>query len=166
MIAYPLRSLRRLWRDEDGAQLVEFALVLPILLLIFATIVEGGRMFLSYQTVIGGVRDASRYLARVTPRDICDDEDTFDGRDDDLTEIVENALTGESLLPSGITITGVTPSLTCTTGDFRFGTAPVVSVSAALSITFPFGGLFSLATGQTPGTVSTNVADEHRAYGT
>ena len=51
--------------------MVEFAILLPILLLVFAVIVEGGRLMWSYQTVVAGVRDATRYVARAAPANIC-----------------------------------------------------------------------------------------------
>ena len=61
------RFSSRFAEREDGAALVEFALLLPIFLLLFAMAVEGSRTFWSYQTAIAGVRDAARYVARAAP---------------------------------------------------------------------------------------------------
>ena len=67
-----IRSLRRSRRmqwtsrfrhDEQGVQLVELAIVLPILLLMFAGIAEFGRYFYEYTTLAKGARLGARYLA-------------------------------------------------------------------------------------------------------
>jgi hypothetical protein len=50
---------------RSGQGLVEFALVLPILLLIFVGIVESARMFLIYASLTTASREASRYGASV-----------------------------------------------------------------------------------------------------
>ncbi|MEO1951794.1 TadE/TadG family type IV pilus assembly protein [Thioclava sp.] len=163
--AYRLRSPRRIWRDDEGAQLVEFALVLPLMLILFAAIIESGRMFLAYQTVIGGVRDASRYLARITPRSICETGGSVDGQAETLAGIVGNAITGGSVLGGGVTVTTVEPSLDCIEGSYRFGDAPIVEVAANVTITFPFAGLFTLITPTTLGTVTTTIADQNRVFG-
>jgi Flp pilus assembly protein TadG len=59
--------------DEDGVALVEFAIFLPLFLLSFFVIVEFSRTFFSYQGAIAGVRDATRYLARVSDGSVCQD---------------------------------------------------------------------------------------------
>lgn len=61
----------RFLRDEDGVALVEFAVVLPMMLLVLAIIFEGTRLLLSYQAAISGVRDATRFLSRVVPATVC-----------------------------------------------------------------------------------------------
>ena len=53
------RWLRR-WRSEDGAQLVEFALVLPLLLLVMLGIAEFGFMFQRYEVVTNAAREGAR----------------------------------------------------------------------------------------------------------
>lgn len=155
----------RFRRDETGAQLVEFALVLPMMLLVFAVIIEGGRLMWSYQAVAAGVRDATRYLARVAPRDICSSGGSVAGYEAALTGIVRNSASGEALFPSGILVNSVTPSLECYTGSYRSSEAPVVGVTAALRVTFPFAGLVSFAGGGTLGTIDTSVSDQARVYG-
>lgn len=159
------RSLRRFAADPSGAQLVEFAIVLPIMLLVFAVIVEGGRLMWSYQTVVGGVRDATRYLARVVPRDVCNNPGTLvEDYEATLTNIVRNAHDGATLLPGGVTINSVLPSLDCITGDFRTNVAPIVTVRASVTVTFPFAGLFAFA-GGSRATLASSVTDQSRVYG-
>jgi Flp pilus assembly protein TadG len=54
-----VKKLRRL-RSECGAELIEFALVLPILLLVFAGIVDFALMFQRYLTVSNAAREGAR----------------------------------------------------------------------------------------------------------
>lgn len=64
-----LRRLRRLakfrgfTRDERGIQLVELAIVLPVLLILFAATAEFGRFFYEYTTLSKAARNGTRYLA-------------------------------------------------------------------------------------------------------
>lgn len=156
--------LRRFARDESGAHLVEFAIVLPMMLLVFAVIVEGGRMMWSYQTVVGGVRDATRFLARIAPRDICDLGTGVEEYGETLGAIIRNANDGGAILPSGVSVTAVLPSLTCNEGDYRSDMAPIVTVRAEVEVTFPFAGLFGLVGASRP-TLETSVTDQSRVYG-
>ena len=61
------RSRRMNWfnrfhRDEQGVQLLELAIVLPLLLLLFGSIAEFGRYFYEYTTAAKGARAGARYL--------------------------------------------------------------------------------------------------------
>ena len=61
------RSRRFLWlsrfrRDDRGLQLVEVALVIPIMLLLFGAVAEFGRYFYEYTTVAKAARVGARYL--------------------------------------------------------------------------------------------------------
>jgi Flp pilus assembly protein TadG len=58
-----LHWLNRFRRDDRGVQLVELAIVLPILLLLFGAVAEFGRYFYEYTTVAKGARLGARYLA-------------------------------------------------------------------------------------------------------
>jgi len=57
------RRLGRFRRSERGTQLIELALVLPILLTFFAATAEFGRYFYSYATLDKATRAGARYLA-------------------------------------------------------------------------------------------------------
>ena len=156
----------RFRRDESGAALVEFAFVLPMLLLIFGVIIEGGRLFWSYQTTIAGVRDATRYLARAAPNDVCTTGSSVAGFTGQLTNIVQQSSGGAGLFPGGVTLNSVTPSYICVTGTYRGGTVPIATVTANLTVTFPFSGLFTFFGGAGLATMTTNVTDSNRIYGT
>ena len=54
-----MRLFRRL-RQEDGAQLVEFALVLPLLLFVVLGIAEFGIIFQRYEVVTNAAREGAR----------------------------------------------------------------------------------------------------------
>lgn len=55
--------LNRFRRDEQGVQLLEIAIVIPILLVLFAAVAEFGRYFYEYTTLAKGSRIGARYLA-------------------------------------------------------------------------------------------------------
>ena len=53
----------RAWRDsERGSQLVELAIVIPLMLVLLGATAEFGRFFYTYTTLLKGTRAASRYL--------------------------------------------------------------------------------------------------------
>jgi len=54
---------RRLLRREEGTQLIELSIVLPILVLLFAGTVELGRLFHTYTTLTKSTRAGARYLS-------------------------------------------------------------------------------------------------------
>lgn len=162
--------LRRFVRgDESGAILVEFALVMPIMLLLFAVAVESGRLLWSYQIAVSGVRDAGRYLARVAPIDICQTGGTLTGFNGTLMDIVEKDLTsnsGNSIFTSGVTVVSVTtPAQTiCVPGTYRTSPAPVAEVTAVVAIVFPFSGIFSLF-GNALSSTTVTITDQSRIFG-
>ena len=56
-------GLARLARNERGVQLAELAIVLPLLVVMFAATAEFGRYFYAYTTLAKGARGGARYLA-------------------------------------------------------------------------------------------------------
>src|SRR5580765_6672613 len=54
--------LSRFRRDERGVQLLEVAIVLPILLVLFGAVAEFGRYFYEYTTAAKAARVGARYL--------------------------------------------------------------------------------------------------------
>lgn len=171
-IRHRLKELRRhggrLARDEAGVALVEFALVLPMMLLVFAVIVEGSRLMIGYQSAIAGVRDATRYLSRIVPVNICTTGGGVAGYAPQLQAIVAQSLTGGTIFPGGVTVQtgGVAPALACVAGSYRVNPAPVVSVTALVDISFPFAGIFTLvgsSFGTTP--LTTSITDQSRVFG-
>jgi Flp pilus assembly protein TadG len=58
-----IRSFHGVRRDERGVQLVELAIVIPLIALLLAAVAEFGRYFYEYTTLAKGARIATRYLA-------------------------------------------------------------------------------------------------------
>lgn len=56
------RAARRFGASERGTQLVELAIVLPLLLVMFGATTEFGRFFYTYHTLTKGTRAAARFL--------------------------------------------------------------------------------------------------------
>src|SRR5512143_2892217 len=54
---------------QSGAALVEFALILPLLLLLTMITTEFGRAIYQYNTIVKSLRGAARYLSVQTPGD-------------------------------------------------------------------------------------------------
>jgi Flp pilus assembly pilin Flp len=167
-----LKGLRRkgrlLLRDEDGVALVEFALVLPMMLVVFAVIVEGSRMMIGYQSAIAGVRDATRYLSRIVPVNICPPIGSGSlTAYDPLVPAIATQSMGNFMLPPLVIVKSVSSRLDCTnTGSYRVSPAPVVTVTAQVDITFPFAGIFTLvgsSFGTTP--LTTSISDQSRVFG-
>lgn len=159
------KRLRPLLRDDRGVALVEFAVTLPIMIFLFAIIIEGGRMMMSYQSAISGVRDATRYLARTAPGDICDvTGGSLAAYSAQLQTLVTQGLSSGSVFAPGVTIDSVTPSYRCVAGSFRGGAAPVAEVTAQITITFPFAGIITFLGGNQPTLVKT-VTDQARIFG-
>lgn len=59
------RASKRIGRDGSGAAGVEFALVLPLLVVLAFGAIEMGRMLWQHEIITKGVRDGTRYLTRV-----------------------------------------------------------------------------------------------------
>ncbi len=55
-----LVRLRRRARSEDGAELIEFSLTLPLLLLVVLGIIEFGFLFQEYEVVTNAAREGAR----------------------------------------------------------------------------------------------------------
>lgn len=160
------RSYRRFCRREDGSALVEFAISLPLILILTFLSVESMRLFWSYQAAIAGVRDATRYLARIAPADICTSGGSVTGYAAQLQGIVENTIGGAALFPAGVTVTSLTPALACiTTLNLRQASVPVATVSANVSITMPFSQILRVIGAAPAATINTTVRDQARVYG-
>jgi Flp pilus assembly pilin Flp len=158
------RTLARLRRDDSGVALVEFGFVLPLMLLIFAMAIEGGRTFWAYQTAVAGVRDATRYLSRAVPSNACSVGYNFAPIAQTISDIVTQDNTGLQVLPSQVAITSVVPTLACIPGDYRISPAPVITVTVSMTIAYPFSGIFGLNGQALPG-VATTIADSARVFG-
>ena len=62
-----MQKINSVHRDQRGVALIEFALVLPLLLVMTFVVTEFGRAIYQYNTLTKSVRDAARYLSIQTP---------------------------------------------------------------------------------------------------
>ncbi len=169
MRAFRLQILR-FRRNQSGAALVEFAISLPLILIVAFGIIESMRLLWSFQAAVAGVRDATRYVARAAPDDICATSGTTQNWDPQLSRslfnIVNTSITGAAIFPAGITLERVTVDLGCLPNpDLRQTIVPVATVTADLTMQFPFSAVFRLAGGNGWGTINTSVVEEARIYG-
>ena len=162
-------NIDRFRRSESGLALVELAMAIPLMFLFFAITVEGGRLFWSYQAMIQGVRDASRYAGRVVPSDLCSAGGSVSSyiSTTDLRALIERNANTHSIFPPLIALTGVGVTSRCvgTPGQYRVSPAPVLEVEATLQVQFPFSGFARIFTGTPLATVTTTVSDESRVFG-
>jgi Flp pilus assembly protein TadG len=59
------RKVKRFLKCERGTQMIEFAFLLPFLILLFASSVEMGRMFYTYTTLQKSTEVGARYLSTI-----------------------------------------------------------------------------------------------------
>ena len=164
LVSYPTSRTRQFARDERGASLVEFGVILPFMLLMLVLMIEAGRFLWSYQVALEGVRDAGRYLARVAPVDICLNSGSVTSFEPTLLGIVSNNSGGASLFPQYVTVNSVTATHTCVSGSYRINPTPVATVTASLTIDFPFSGITTMfGDGRT--SLTATITDQARIFG-
>lgn len=98
-----LSWLLRFRRDEQGVQLVEIAIVIPLLLMLFAAVGEFGRYFYEYTTMAKAARVGARFMAAKTLDSASTDWVTATKK---LVVYGNTAGTGTPVLP-GLTINNV-----------------------------------------------------------
>jgi len=136
-----LLRLRALARNEQGTQLVELAIVLPVLLILFAATAEFGRYFYEYTTLAKAARVGTRYLviAKV---------DCFEATQAKKLVVYGNTAGTGAPLIEGLTTdhVSVTPNDSACDG----GSPPAVPPTITVSITgfkhqplFDLGGLMN-----------------------
>lgn len=159
---------QRFAAGERGATAVEFAILLPLMMVVLAAVIEGARIYWNYQSAVSGVRDAARYLARVTNDDICP---SATGRADAATianDIVRRNMGSGStnLFPVGVTLVGM-PAVTysCLTVSGISDQVPVVQVQASIQIALPLEPLFDYFITFVANPVTSTITDQSRVYG-
>jgi len=129
--------LRTFGSDESGQALVEFALVMPILLILVVGIIEFGRAWNMQQVITDAAREGARKAAIF-------DEATTQA---DVENIVRSALAGGRIDPSVATIT-----TNGWNGDRGF--PATITVSVPYRFTF-FGPIMEWTTGESNITLKT-----------
>lgn len=154
-------------REEKGAVLVEFALVMPLMLLFFAVTIESARIFWTYQQAVSGVRDAGRYLGRAAPYETCPG---WTGMSSALRtkmqDIIEEDIEGASIFNSGVQVGTVVYQVDCRSDSANYAdkNVMVATVTAPITVTLPMGAVFGLF-GNGLNVLETSVTDQIRVYG-
>lgn len=116
-------------RKQKGVALVEFALVLPFLILLSIITVEFGRAVWEYNTLTKSVRDAARYLSIQTPGT-------------KITEARNLAVYGNPSGSGAPLAIGLTPSLVPDPVWQTAGTAPVINTVTVRISGYTFNSMF------------------------
>jgi len=125
-----MSGLRRGTGRRRGQAAVEFALVLPLLLVMLVGIIEFGRAWNEHQVITDAAREAARKAA------IFDESITADS----ITNTAEAALAAAGIDPS-------TATITLTNWDGPGNTPVTVAIDLPYQFTF-FGPLVAWSTGQ------------------
>jgi Flp pilus assembly protein TadG len=128
-------TVRRLARREAGSSTVELAIVFPILLLLFISSAELGRLFYTYTTLAKATKIGARYLST-----------SIDATSSDATLVAAEKLKAQSLVVCGYT--------NCT-GSQPDGT-PKVPIVPGLSMSNPATNVNITFIPQLEGTVTVN----------
>lgn len=118
-----VRWFARFRRETRAAAMVEFAIVVPVLLLLLLGIIDYGRFFFLWNNLTNAVRDGARIAAVMSPLDAAAVEAAVRSRIND-----GNALTGGAL---AITPVGVVPQRTVrvTISNYPFSRASFLPTS-------------------------------------
>jgi Flp pilus assembly protein TadG len=145
-----LTRIRSLVRNENGIQLAELAIVLPVLLVLFAATAEFGRYFYEYTTLAKAARVGTRFL--VTAKVNCAQANQARN----LVVYGNTAGTGSPLL-EGLTTANVkvTPNDLACTGGTPPGVPETITVQI---INYEHQSLFDLGGLMKNSTFSLNVA--------
>jgi Flp pilus assembly protein TadG len=161
--------IRRYSRSEDGTAAVEFAMCLPLLLVLLFFGIETSRLLIDFQAVSKSLRDSARYLSQVGIN--CPGTTASTGQ---LSTYIDNpahetiarnlALTGtpdtpvnssDYLLPYWTGSGNLTMTVSCVTNSTYQGIydgaplIPQLTVAAAVPFTFIWGTTFATTTGLT-----------------
>ncbi|MBT8416612.1 MAG: pilus assembly protein [Silicimonas sp.] len=164
-------NLRRWGRRDEGATAVEFTILLPVMLVTFAVIVEGARIYWNYQAAVSGVRDASRYLARITDNDVCAGGTLPTNPATIATNIINRSMGdgAANLFPPAVQLSTTTPvSAQRVCRDLTsqsLGIVPTWQVQATVEITLPLSILWSFFQSTPTGTMTSTITDQTRIYG-
>ena len=144
------RSRRLLWlgrfrSDERGVQLVEVALVIPIMLLLFGAVAEFGRYFYEYTTAAKAARVGARYLASKSVTS----STNYEAQAKNLVVYGNIAGTGTAVLP-GLTAANVQV-------DYIGGTSGVPDVVKVSIINYQHQSIVNLGALLKNSALSTNV---------
>jgi Flp pilus assembly protein TadG len=155
-------SSKSLWRSESGAAAVEFAITLPLLVLLFAGFMEFANLIYQQQQLEKSVRDAARYLSYYSNSNWNSSPGTLScstGSDPSTyLDAAENmVLYGSSCPSSSPIITGMT-SVACSGSTSPWVCGQVTITSGSTSVTAPEGSTTGTSCTMTIPTVTVSVS--------
>jgi len=102
------QRLKTFLKCEQGTQMIEFAFLLPFLILLFAGAVETGRMFYTYTTLQKSTEVGARYLSKIKAQD----DGTYLSTDTDVAKSLVVCgrvdCTGQTMVANNLSTTNVT----------------------------------------------------------
>lgn len=137
---------------QAGVALIEFALILPFLLLLSITAVELGRAVWQYDILTKSVRDAARYLSLQTPGT-------------HMTQARNLAVYGNRSGTGNPLAIGLAPSHVPDPTWQTAGTAPVINTVTITIRGYQFRPMFASVFGMSFGTVTySDISASMRSY--
>ena len=136
-------------RSERGSNLVEFALVAPVLIVILFGIADVGRAFYDYISMTNAVREGARYAARdpletaaVIQTKMQDEIDSFDAS---LSCTLPPEVTTETDVDASGKGRAKRVTLTCTFNTITPLVGPItMSATAAMKVEGPYIGMLGI----------------------
>jgi Flp pilus assembly protein TadG len=143
LVRGPRHRTRQGRRRAGGQGLIEFALVLPIIVLLGVAFIELGRAVYSYTTITNAARQASRVAAvnQLATTTECDESRPIEDPADAHWTVVGCALTAGATL--GITVANVTVSYSAPPST-TVSCSPTIHVGCIASVTVTYA--YSAAT--------------------
>lgn len=160
-------GIRGIFGRQDGAAGVEFALLLPLLLVLTFGITEVGRLLLDYHAIEKSVRGATRYLTRVADPAAATEvakakSIVLRGSTDTTTPLLLSYFTGTSTTPSAPnSIIVEKRAINNAAGDFR-GETTLYAVEVTAIV--PFNSVLMSLLGM-PDNMPLSVHHEQRFIG-
>lgn len=137
------------WRNNHGGALVEFAIVLPLLLILVGGFIEFGVLFYNKQLITNASREGAR-AGIVSQRD--ENGDKIIVTESDVQKIVLDYLKDEDTGNYKLVVFSKTPSITTTALDAKTLSIPVenlaypedLNVTVTFTHNFMFSGILNL----------------------
>lgn len=120
--------------DEGGAELVEAALVISLLLTLLIGTVWIGRAYNLYETITRGAREGARFAAAPS----CATCGNTYPSDTEVRQRVDDALTASALDPANVTNFAITRNVVLNPGSNPEVTGVVVSFNYPIQLVVPF----------------------------
>ncbi len=130
------RLSRRAAAEERGAEIVEFAIVLPVLLMLLIGIIWLGRAYNIYETMTRAAREGARYAGAPTCAK-CAGGNQLPGASQ-VQAVVDAALSASALDPTKKTNYSFQTGVTLNPGSDSQETGVVISFSYPVQLVIPF----------------------------